>query len=346
MNTRPGEDAPAADRSEPPADADLSARDQWRAKRHELRDEFEQQFEHAKDQIEHAFDQFEEVNERIKERTGRDLIVAIIIGVTFGAILLASLLIEKWLFIPLVALCALLATFELWRAFRESGRRVDILPQVIAVALIVLTASLAEPWQLWVGLIVAVSLVVVWRLLGQMIARDGRTYGDVLTDVLVGGFIPVYVSFLASLTILLLRMDQGQWWVLAFIIVVAAADTGAYATGLMFGKHPMSPRISPKKTWEGFAGAILASCIAAVLLAMFMLHLPWWTGLIFGLAILLTATLGDLTESMIKRDLGIKDISSWLPGHGGLLDRLDSILPSAAMALGLAYLLPALVGGS
>ncbi len=131
---------------------------------------------------------------------------------------------------------------------------------------------------------------------------------------------------------MLVGQDGGEWWTLAFLIVVIAADTGAYASGLAFGKHPMAPVISPKKTWEGFAGAAVATTVAGVLLGLFMLDQPWWFGLIFGVAILLSATLGDLAESLIKRDIGIKDMSSWLPGHGGFLDRLDSILPSAAVA--------------
>jgi phosphatidate cytidylyltransferase len=101
----------------------------------------------------------------------------------------------------------------------------------------------------------------------------------------------------------------------------------------------MAPRISPKKTWEGFAGAAAAALVAGLLLGLFMLHIPWWAGLLFGIVILLTATAGDLGESMIKRDLGIKDMSSWLPGHGGVLDRLDSILLSIVAALAMYYLL-------
>ena len=101
----------------------------------------------------------------------------------------------------------------------------------------------------------------------------------------------------------------------------------------------MAPRISPKKTWEGFAGAFVAALVAGVLLAVLMLQVPWWAGLVFGAVVLATATVGDLGESMLKRDLGIKDMSSWLPGHGGVLDRLDSILPSATAALALFYLL-------
>ncbi len=348
----------AGDAAEPPDAAtpgDTKARWRWRAKRVELRDELEhhvsnardhleQQVAHARDQLEHARDHLEEANERIKQRTGRNLILAILIGLGFGAVLMASLLIWKWLFILLVGLCVLLGTFELSRAFRESGRRVDIVPQVLGAALIVVTAGFAERWLLWVAVAVAVTFIVVWRLIGQMFAADARNHGDVLADALFGGFIPIYVAFLASLTILIMRLEGGQWWVLAFVVVVVCADTGAYAFGLMFGRHAMSPKISPKKTWEGFAGSVVVSVAAGILLAIYMLNLPWGAGLVFGVLILLTATLGDLTESMMKRDLGVKDISSWLPGHGGLLDRLDSILPSAAMALLLAHVLPLWAG--
>jgi phosphatidate cytidylyltransferase len=127
--------------------------------------------------------------------------------------------------------------------------------------------------------------------------------------------------------------------VLSFIVIAVVADTAAYAAGLSFGKHPMAPRISPKKTWEGFGGAVVGSLLAGALLGVFLLGIPAWGGLVLGAAILASATLGDLGESMLKRDLGIKDMSSWLPGHGGLLDRLDSILPSTVPAFALYVLL-------
>lgn len=291
------------------------------------------------DQVAHARAEFEEVNERIKERTGRDLIVAILIGLAIGAALIASLIFVKWLFVLFALGATLLGIFEFTRALSASGRRVDLVPQLVAGAVIVLTGFFLDLWLHWVALFVAVALVLVWRLVAQMIVADGRTYGDVLSDVLVGGFVQLYVPFLASMTVVLLRQDGGEWWVLAFIIVAVAADTGAYAAGVSFGKHPMAPRISPNKTWEGFGGAVVVALLAGVLLALFMLGLPWWTGLIIGAVIMVTATIGDLGESMIKRDLGIKDMSSWLPGHGGVLDRLDSILPSAVAALALFYLL-------
>lgn len=289
--------------------------------------------------VNQAREHLDQANERIKARTGRDLILAILVGLAFGAVLLGSLLFFKELFIPIALGIAVLGIFELARALRTAGHRIDLIPQVAAGVVLVLAGYFAPAWLMWVTLLFAVALVVVWRLLVQMIVKDGRTYGDVLTDAVVGGFVQIYVPFLAALALMLLRQEGGQWWVLGFIAVAVASDTGAYAAGVAIGRHPMAPRISPKKTWEGFGGAVIAAGTAGVLLALFLLDMPWWAGLIFGIAILLSATLGDLGESLIKRDIGIKDMSSWLPGHGGLLDRLDSILPSTVPALTLYFLL-------
>lgn len=302
-------------------------REQWRAARDELGSH-----------VSHARDQLDQANERIKERTGRDLVLAILIGLAFGAALLGSLLFLKVLFVPFALAAALLGVYELARALRSSGRRVDVVPQLIAAAFLVLSAYFAEPWLCWVMLFVSVAFVIVWRLIAQMVEKDGRTYGDVLADAVISGFVQVYVPFLAGIALILLKQEGGEWWVLSFIAIAVASDTGAYAAGLAFGRHPMAPKISPKKTWEGFGGAVVVSLAVGVLLAIFLLELPWWCGLIFGASILLSATLGDLGESMLKRDLGIKDMSSWLPGHGGLLDRLDSILPSTIPALCLYFL--------
>ncbi len=325
-------DAAESRRTEPSTDSGPAFQAHVRAARSEL-----------ENQVAHARAEFEEANERIKERTGRDLILATLIGLAIGAVLVGSLIFVKWLFVLFALAAALLGIFEFGRALTASGRRVDLIPQLVAAAALVLSATFVDLWLLWIAVFVSVAFVIVWRLVAQMAARDGRTYGDVLSDVLIAGFLQIYVSFLASMCVVLLRQEGGQWWVLAFIIVAVASDTGAYAAGLTFGRHPMAPRISPKKTWEGFAGAALAASAAGVLLALFMLGLDWWMGIVLGIVILGTATAGDLGESMIKRDLGIKDMSSWLPGHGGVLDRLDSILLSATAALAHYYLFTPLV---
>jgi phosphatidate cytidylyltransferase len=332
--------------SEPPPEPPLTRRDAAGMRRSgsapETNADFQSHVRAARSEFEsqvaHARAEFEEANERIKQRTGRDLIVAILIGLAIGAVLIASLIFLKWVFVLFALGACILGIFEFSRALIGSGRKVDLVPQLVIGSVLVLSGFFVGLWLHWVAVFVAVALVIVWRLIAQMFAKDGRTYGAVLGDVLIAGFIQLYVPFLTSLCLILLRQDGGEWWVLAFIILAVASDTGAYAAGVAFGKHPMAPRISPKKTWEGFAGAGLAALIAGVLLSLFMLGLPWWTGLVIGAVILGTATAGDLGESMIKRDLGIKDMSSWLPGHGGVLDRLDSILPSVVGALALFYL--------
>lgn len=314
-----------------PGDVSTETGSAMREQLRQARGDFETRAHQAREHLDQA-------NERIKARTGRDLVLAILVGLAFGAVLLGSLLFVKELFLLIALAVAVLGIFELSRALRSAQRRVDIVPQVAAGVLLVLAGYFAPAWLSWVTLLFAVAFVIVWRLVAQMIVKDGRTYGDVLTDALVGGFVQIYVPFLTSLALMLLRQDGGQWWVLAFIVVAVASDTGAYAAGLAFGRHPMAPRISPKKTWEGFGGAVIAAAAAGVLLALFMLDLPWWAGLVFGVAILVSATVGDLGESMIKRDIGIKDMSSWLPGHGGILDRVDSILPSTVPAVILYFL--------
>jgi phosphatidate cytidylyltransferase len=324
-------DAARARRAQSAADAGVAFQTHMRA----ARTEFESQVAHARAE-------FEEANARITQRTGRNLILAIGIGLAIGAVTIGSLIFFKWIFLIFALAACSLGLFEFARALQGAGRRIDLVPQLLAGALLLLSGYFAELWLHWVATLVAVAFVVVWRLLGQMFARDGRTYGAVLSDVLISAFLQLYVPFLGSLAMVLLSQPGGEWWVLAFLIVTVASDTGAYVSGLTFGRggrHPMAPRISPKKTWEGFAGATVAALVAGVLLALFMLGVPWWAGLIFGALLLGTATAGDLGESMIKRDLGIKDMSSWLPGHGGVLDRLDSILPSATAALALFYLL-------
>lgn len=289
-------------------------------------------------QIERARVEFEEANERLNARSGRNLIVATLIGLAIGVVVLGSLLFWKWAFIAFAVPLCLLGVIEFTRALQAAGRRVDLVAQLSAGVLVLAAAFVGYLTQ-WLVLFAAVVLVIVWRLLAQMAAADGRRYGDVVSDVFSSALVQLYVVFHGSLALVILRQDHGELWVLAVLVVAVSVDTGAYASGVSFGRHPMAPRISPNKTWEGFAGAVVVSLLAGGLLAVFMLQIPLWAGLVFGLAILVSATVGDLGESLIKRDLGIKDMSSFLPGHGGVLDRLDSILPSMVPGLALYILL-------
>jgi phosphatidate cytidylyltransferase len=302
-----------------------TSREEFRAQVHARKADIERQFGASKAQ-------FDEAQEKIKARTGRNLIVATLIGLAFGAALLLSLLVIKELFLVFAVLIAGFASYELTQALRKGDYHVPRIPTVAVAVLAVPIAYYGGAGGQLLAVLGGMLVVTVWRLCEQAVVTLRRPGVSLTRDLAAGAFVQGYVTFLATFAVVLTAAEGGQWWTLAFIITAVAADTGAYAFGLMFGKHKMAPIISPKKTWEGFAGGAAMSLVAGVLLSILMLGNTWWFGLIFGAAIFLSATLGDLVESLIKRDIGIKDMSSWLPGHGGFLDRLDSILPSAAVA--------------
>lgn len=276
--------------------------------------------------------QIDHANEVIEKRTGRNLPLAILIGLALGFAMLFSLIVIKELFMIVAAFLIGFTAFELASALRSSGRRVPRWPTVIAALATVPAAFYLADAGKWFATLAGIGFVVLWRVAELANPRLRGAAREVWLDLAAGTFIQIYIPFLASFAVLLTAKPGGEWWTLAFLILVISVDTGAYATGLTFGRHPMAPRISPKKTWEGFAGSVAAAFLAGVLLSLFMIGQPWWFGFIFGSVIVATATIGDLTESLIKRDLGIKDISTWLPGHGGFLDRMDSIVLSSAAA--------------
>lgn len=329
--------------SVPDADPSPSGEKNGRGAKAELRNqvkatkaELRAQAQAAKADIERGFDEarahLDATNERIKARTGRNLILAILIGLALGLVMLFSLIVVKEIFMLFAAVIVVFASYEFVSALRVAGRRIPPVAAVIAAVSVVPAAFYWGAAGQWLVVLLGTIFVLIWRLFEQASAARRTGKSALLSDLGAAVLVQLYVTFLASFAVVLVGQDGGEWWTLAFLILVIAADTGAYASGLLFGKHPMAPVISPKKTWEGFAGGAVATITAGVLLGIFMLGQTWWFGLIFGVAILLSATLGDLAESLIKRDLGIKDMSSWLPGHGGFLDRLDSILPSAAVA--------------
>jgi phosphatidate cytidylyltransferase len=307
-------------------------------KRHPpTRAEFEARAQEARADIEARVEatraQFDATQEKINARTGRNLLAAIGIGVGLGAIFLVSLLILKWLFIIFGAGLIGFTVFELATALRHSGRDIPRIVSTVAAVAVVPLAFFFHVQGLWLGTLGAVVVVTIWRLLELALRPSHRTgLRAVALDLGGGALIQVYVTFMAGFYLVLTGSPGGEWWTLASIVVVVVTDIGAYATGLRFGRHKLAPNISPGKTWEGFAGSILFAVLAGILFATLMLHEPWWVGVAMGVLLALVGTAGDLTESLIKRDLGVKDISTWLPGHGGFLDRLDSILPSAAVA--------------
>ena len=286
----------------------------------------------ALEQIEAAVSDLEEqvrdVNARIDQRAGRPLWQAIAIGLLLGGVFLASLFWIVELFVVFVTALVLFAVTELAGALVDKGRLRARWPLVlVSGSMVPLAYYFGAEGQLW-SLVAAIAVAVLIRL-GRALF-DSSSRSTTFPDLGVAIMVLAYIPFLAGFAVALAAAPRGVWWVLAGVVVVVSVDTAAYVTGLSFGKTPLAPKISPKKTWEGFAGSLLAAVIAGGLLGPLVLRQEIWVGVLLGLVLVGSATLGDLVESLIKRDLDIKDISSWLPGHGGFLDRLDSMLPSMA----------------
>lgn len=257
-------------------------------------------------------------------RAGRNLPVAIGVSLALGAAIIISLASYPPSFVLIVLAAVLISEWELVRALRTARVRAPVVPLLLGAVVMVAVTWISGPGGLAVTTMLTVLAGMVWRL------SDGPVgyFRDASTAVLITAYVPL----LACFAVLMLRPDDGVTRIVVFIVTVVCSDVGGYAAGVLFGRHPMSPTVSPKKSWEGLGGSLLACMLAGVLLVGLALDGSWWQGLLFGAAIALTATLGDLGESIVKRDLGIKDMGSLLPGHGGLMDRMDSLLPSAAAA--------------
>jgi phosphatidate cytidylyltransferase len=253
------------------------------------------------------------------------------VGLGLGAAIVVPLFLFPPAFLAVVVAAITIGTWEMARAVRRIGANPPMEPLIAGGVLTVGLAWWAGPDALSLGLLVTVLACMVWRL------ADGPA--GYQRDLTATALIAVYVPFLGGFAALLAAAPgDGAWRVLVTLVAVVLSDTGGYAAGVSFGRHPMAPTISPKKSWEGFAGSVTAAAAGSALLIWLLFDVaPWW-GALFGLAVSVAAVLGDLGESMIKRDLGVKDMSNLLPGHGGLMDRLDSIL----FAVPTAYLLLAI----
>jgi len=270
--------------------------------------------------------------EKKTSRAGRNLPAAIAVGVLLGAMAIGSLLFAPRWWLPLLATAIAIATHEVVRRLREHGYAMPVVPLLIGGQAMI---WLAWPWGV-AGTLGAyggtVVVAMVWRLVGQGLREQPVNYlRDIAATILLATWVPLFASF----TSLMIFQPNGGGRVFTVIATVVFADIGGYIAGVLFGKHPLAPAISPKKSWEGLGGSLLFGITAAVLSVMFLLHQPAWVGLPLGLMLVITGVLGDLVESMIKRQARVKDAGSWLPGFGGLLDRIDSLL----LVLPLAYFL-------
>ena len=273
-------------------------------------------------------DAIRDAGAKMEARTGRNLVAAIGIGVALGAVFILSLVFDKQWFLVVIGTFVGFGTWELATISRTENRHVPRIPMLLA-ALAMLPATY---YFGYIGQILTLAGGIVFAILWHAIQRAASKSDVTDRDMLMSAFTLSYVPFLASFAVLMTARDGGEWWTMGTMIIIASVDTGAFASGVLFGKTPMAPKISPKKTWEGFIGSALFGSVAGYFIATLMLHIDWWWGVLLGLIILGVATIGDLIESLIKRELNTKDASQFLPGHGGFLDRLDSVLPSMFVA--------------
>ncbi|HEY0558747.1 MAG TPA: phosphatidate cytidylyltransferase [Frankiaceae bacterium] len=272
-------------------------------------------------------------------RAGRNLPAAVAVGVTLAGLVLVPLGVYPPAFVAVVALAVAFGTHEVVTAFattahdeaeraadpqRWSAVRLPYPPLALGAVGMVVAAYRAGAEGLVVALFLTVLAVTAYRVLDPA--------PGLLREIATSTLVAVYVGFLAGFAMLLLAADHGAARVILFVATTAASDIGGYAAGVFIGRHPMAPSVSPKKSWEGTAGSAVVCAAVSGLLFPLLLHAAVWQGVVFGLAIMVSAVLGDLLESMIKRDVGVKDMGSLLPGHGGLMDRLDSLLLSAPVA--------------
>ena len=254
-------------------------------------------------------------------RAGRNLPAAVASGVVLVALVLITLFTVEWLFVVLVTVALLIAVREFELAFAARGILLSRTPLYAATAVIPVVAYVwGMPAQL-AAMGAAILAMLFWRIRRGI---DGFVSGLTAT-VFVAAYLPLMAGFL----MLTLAADNGPQRVIVFILLTIGNDIGGYAAGVLFGKHPIAPQISPKKSWEGFVGSLVMQALLGAGGFVWLLDAPWWQGVIAGVILTFTATAGDFVESAIKRDLGLKDMGHLLPGHGGMMDRLDSLIPNA-----------------
>lgn len=256
-------------------------------------------------------------------RAGRNLPAAILVGVLTGGLALVAILVSPITFLLLAAVIALYAEYEMAGAFARAGIHLTLPPLWIGSIGLFICAYLLGSEGMWAALIVTLIACCIWRLLGGVSLHAVR-------DVVASSFVAVYLPFMAGFAAMMANHNYYPLPILFWILATISNDIGGYAAGVLKGKHRLAPSTSPSKSWEGFFGSV-AMCSVTLLICFIFTPIPWWWALILGPATAVLATAGDLGESIIKRDLKLKDMGAILPGHGGAMDRLDSLLITAPM---------------
>lgn len=261
------------------------------------------------------------INAAINKRAGRKLLPSIAVSLSLITLIWFALAYHREIFAAVVAIAVLLGIREIVRAFSARGIYLSIYSLILA--------SCALSYSAWnggvAGLAVATAIAIPVLLI-QLLTKGPEGF---VASATATTFSLLYLPFLGGFLILLGRTSTGFERVMTFVVLVSCNDTFGYIVGVLIGKHPMAPKISPKKSWEGLIGSLIFTVIGGILAFTYIMEMAWWVGAVVGLMIVFTATCGDLIESAMKRDLELKDMGRLLPGHGGMLDRLDSVLISA-----------------
>ncbi|MFB0835194.1 phosphatidate cytidylyltransferase [Arthrobacter halodurans] len=264
-------------------------------------------------------------------RAGRNLPAAIAVGLILLSAVLLGLLLMPVAFVAIVTAFGVVGCWEVGRALGSTDIDVPLVPLLAGAVAMPFSAYYGGSEALGFALAGTVLLILLWRVI------EGAA--GALRSVMASTFVVLWVPLLLSFAILMFKEVDGAFKVATVLLLVVANDTFGYLVGAFFGKHPMAPKISPKKSWEGFAGSVAGATVVGVLATVFLLQQPWWVGIPLAMATVAAATVGDLSESMVKRELGIKDMSNLLPGHGGMMDRLDSVVFAVPVAYVLSVLL-------
>jgi phosphatidate cytidylyltransferase len=267
----------------------------------------------------------------------RPLATRIIVGLALGGVFIFSLA-NPLLFLLLVVAAAALGAFELGNAMRKSGWHVPRFIAAICAAAIITAAYFYGATGQWLALVASVAAMVFWRVGFLVISKTKQSLKQTIRDFGASTFTLIYVPLLASFMALMINLERGTQLVFSMVLTVSMIDTAGFLVGRVIGKTKLAPGISPKKTFEGLVASAIAALLTGQVAAWLMEASIGW-GVLFSAVILLSAVLGDLSESLIKRDLEVKDMGDVLPGHGGIMDRLDSILPSAFMAYLLSHVI-------
>ncbi|WP_435299820.1 phosphatidate cytidylyltransferase [Timonella sp. A28] len=271
-----------------------------------------------------------------QSKAGRNLPAAIAVAILLLGAVGSSLYFRKEAFVGLavVAICA--GVWELAQAFKRREILIPILPLWVGTAGMLVSTYISGAEALMVSFVLTVGGLVIWRVI------DGGGINAV-RDCAAGLFVAAYLPLMAGFVMLMLAEENGALQVAIFILLAVANDTGGYLAGVRFGKHPLAPSVSPKKSWEGLFGSFVLTMMVGIV-GTFFLGVNPIVGVMLGFLTPITATVGDLAESLIKRDLQLKDMGRLLPGHGGVLDRIDSLLLTAPFVYLLLSSAPTLPG--